>query len=225
MSQTRQMPALTPRSPEWEHCVLRVWAFVSIGLLLCCLLTRPLRAAGLPLDASDPGPKPTSTSEEEREKEYLVKAAFLFQLIRYTTWSESCFDKKDSPIVFLVVGKDPFGKILEKTFDGKELKGRKILIKREKVVPKAIEAHVIFAGALPKQERAKLLSHCVKQPVLLTGEDDDFAVDGAHVRLFLEERKLRFEINVDSVNSAGLEISSQLLKLARIVKSKEGESK
>lgn len=45
-----------------------------------------------------------------------------------------------------------------------------------------------------------------------------FAARGGVIQFALEERQVRFEINVDAASRMGLKISSRLLVLARIVK-------
>ncbi|MGV8081068.1 MAG: YfiR family protein [Syntrophales bacterium] len=40
--------------------------------------------------------------------------------------------------------------------------------------------------------------------------------------LFLHERKLRFEINVDAARRAGLKVSSQVLRLGKVIRESSG---
>jgi hypothetical protein len=155
-----------------------------------------------------------------RPREYKVKSAFLFNFIRFTTWPKGVFEKRDSPIVMTVVGKDPFGEVLEETFRGKELHGRSIAIKRTAAVQGCKDAHLVFAGKLSEKERAKLLEFCAGRPVLLVGEANGFAQDGASVNFYVDQRKVRFEINTQSTKEAGLTLSSEILKLARIVETR-----
>ena len=74
---------------------------------------------------------------------------------------------------------------------------------------------------VPAPEAAKLADVLVGvrgKNVLIVGESTGFAADGAGVNFYVEEKKLRFEINPDAAADAGLKVSSQLLKLARVVK-------
>ena len=156
------------------------------------------------------------------EREYPVKAAFLLHFIRYTTWPKESFQDDSSPIVVTVVGKDPFGDALENTFRGEEAHGRKIQIARLKEVPAEVAGHVLFCGELSKTEREALLARCDKRPVLLVGETQDFAQQGACINFYLQGKNARFEINPDAAAAAGLEISPAVLKFAKIVRTKRG---
>ena len=61
--------------------------------------------------------------------------------------------------------------------------------------------------------------------MMLVGERDGFADDGAHINFYLLEERVKFEVNVDSVKRSGLEVSATLLKLAKIVRDEEEESR
>lgn len=155
------------------------------------------------------------------ENEYRVKAAQLYHFIRYTTWPERCFEKESSPIVVLVVGEDPFGKHLDAALAGKEIDGRKIVLRRSEEVPEKPTAHLIFEGGLSHKEQERLLAACEGLPILLFGDREGYARAGACVNFFFKEGNVRFAVNKNGAIARGLEISSQLLKLARIVETEE----
>lgn len=159
--------------------------------------------------------------DDSKSSEYRAKAAFLYNFMRYSKWPEGSFEKDDSPIILTVIGKDPFGKVLEQTFEDETIGKRAIQVRRSREVPKKIEGHMLFCGGLSKKERAQLLERCHKQPVLLIGELEGFAESGGSINFYIDKRKIRFEINTDALAASGVSISSQLLKLAKIVKTKK----
>ena len=55
--------------------------------------------------------------------------------------------------------------------------------------------------------------------ILTVGEFGGFAELGGVINFISERNKVRFEINTDAARSTGLTISSELLKLAKLVKS------
>ena len=183
-----------------------------------------LLVAGPPALSSEVNPSAASEANpnEAIEDEYKVKAAFLYHFIRYTTWPAESFESERAPIVVLVVGEDPFGSHLRVALGDKLVGGRPILLRHSAVVPEAIDAHIVFEGRLGKPERERLLALCKGRPVLLFGERAGFAAAGAQGNFYLEDAKVRFEINLDAVEASGLEISSQVLKLGRTVRSSRG---
>jgi len=54
--------------------------------------------------------------------------------------------------------------------------------------------------------------------MLTVGEGDDFPAAGGVIGLVIEDNKVRFDVNLEAAERAGLKISSKLLKLARNVR-------
>ena len=152
--------------------------------------------------------------------EYKIKAAFLYNFIRYTTWPAEALGKKEAPIELMVVGKDPFGPILAATFRDKKLHGRSVVIRHVKDVPKKLTAHLVFACGLDEKQKAALIKACTGLPILLIGDESGFAEQGASASFLVQRNKVRFEVNNEVTKAGKLTISSQLLKLATIVKTK-----
>ena len=55
-------------------------------------------------------------------------------------------------------------------------------------------------------------------PTLTVGDSDAFANGGGMVRFYVEDSKIRFEINLTAVEAAKLAPSSKLLKVAKTVR-------
>lgn len=158
-------------------------------------------------------------------REYRIKAAFLLNFIRYTTWPAECFADEKAPIVLTVVGRDPFGSILEETFEGEEVNGRRVALVRAREVPERLAGHVVFCAEPTTAARARLLEAVQKRPILLVGETPEFAADGACINFYLANQKTRFEVNTDAVTEAELVISPAVLKLAKIVKTRREDGR
>lgn len=160
-------------------------------------------------------------AKDDEVSEYRVKAASLLHFIGYTTWPKSAFEKDDSPFVVLVVGEDPFGDLLEKTLQGKKGAGRPIRIARSASLESLPRAHLIFLAPSHAKEIGTLMAAAASRGVLVVGESEGLAADGAHVNVFLESKRLRFEVNTDALKRSELTISPEMLKLARIVQDRE----
>jgi hypothetical protein len=50
--------------------------------------------------------------------EYQVKAAFLFNFTHFVEWPAQGFPSAQSPMVIGILGKDPFGRILQQIITG-----------------------------------------------------------------------------------------------------------
>ena len=79
------------------------------------------------------------------------------------------------------------------------------------------ECRVLFIAASESSNLRRVLKDIKGNVTLTVGDTNGYAAQGVMVNFYPESNKVRFEINVDAARRASLRISSQLLKLARIV--------
>lgn len=154
-----------------------------------------------------------------------VKAAFLYNFARLITWPAGAWESAQAPFVVAVLGADPLGTALDASFSGKSLDGRAFELRRYADVAALKPCHILF---VPEEQQAGLpaVLKALGRNVLVVGEGESFTRDGGAVRFYRESTtggtKVRFEINVDVARRAGLEVSSKLLALARVVHDQQG---
>jgi hypothetical protein len=152
--------------------------------------------------------------------EYQVKAAFIYNFVKFTQWPQTAFDGKDTPIRIAIVGPVEFGDAFI-PFLQKPIRGRNIVVLRKKETESLNDCHVVFFSKPMHRSRIQPLSQLARLPVLTIGETPEFANEGGIVNFFNVNNTIRFEINRDVAEKAGLKISSKLLHLAKIVKRKK----
>jgi len=140
--------------------------------------------------------------------EYQVKAAYLFNFVKFVEWPA---DASTGPLTICVAGKNPFGDLLTAAVDGEAVHDRPLVAK---VISQPDPAcHVVF---MPQGAAA---AHYLKalrdSPTLTVGETPGFLADGGMINFIIEEGKVRFQIDADAASRADLRISSHLLRLAR----------
>lgn len=190
-------------------------AFVGLAAARVAPTTR---VNGNPVNESESRVENETTPD--RTQEYRLKAAFIYNFIKYTSWPEQVFADESSPIVVSIVGPDPFGKILDSTMKDKKIDGRAIVIERLAKLPETLRSHVAFTtGGV--ELRKKLFLMAKDEPVLVIGDQPGDAKAGSQVGFYLEKNKVRFEVNITRVKAVKLAISSELLKLARIIRTEE----
>ncbi len=150
-------------------------------------------------------------------KEYKIKAALLYNFARFIEWPAEAFTDPNSPLVYAVLGVDPFDTALE-TIEGKTVRGRKLVIRRIKKIDAIEDCHVLFISTSEKGHLPHILKAVKGMNVITIGEMERFAELGGMINLVKTGTKIKFEINVEAVRESGLKISSNLLKLATIVK-------
>ncbi len=149
-------------------------------------------------------------------EEYKVKAAFFYHFARFIEWPSERFLSDEDPFRICIVGENPFQGALRKTLSGKTVHGRPFRLLQSPDDAVLTQCHVVFIGE-GSADRSKRITDAVHgQGVLTIGESADFIRQGGIVRLFLADNKVRFGINPQAAQRANLEISSKLLRLAKI---------
>ena len=175
--------------------------FLGAGLALLGLLLGRPSAALLP-----------------NEKEHAVKAAYLYNFLGFVTWPKEAFPSTDAPYRVGVVGRDPFDGALDEALRGKRVQGRAVRVVRFKSAKEIRSCHVLFVPDGEAKHAEAIRKATAKQAVLIVGETRDFARHTATINFYRQKGTIRFEINVDEAGVRGLQISSKLLKLARILR-------
>ena len=98
------------------------------------------------------------------------------------------------------------------------VQGRRLEIKRCREPEDCKRCQIFFASASERAGLPQILGSLRNSPVLtVTDEVNNFAKLGGIINLIIVDDKIHFEICVDNARQAGLKISSQLLKLAKLV--------
>ena len=148
--------------------------------------------------------------------EYPLKAVFLLNFAQFTDWPTNAFDQPDSPLVIGVLGKDPFGSVLDDAIKDETVRGRKFVVERYQHVTDIKACHILFISQSEAAHLDKILPPLNGKPVLTVSDIPGSAARGICVRFVTEDNKIRLRIDLDSLNAANLTMSSQLLRLAEI---------
>ncbi len=150
-------------------------------------------------------------------KEYQLKAAFIYNFTKFVEWPAHSFAQTNSPIIIGILGKNPFNGELEKIVNERNVNGRSIVVKNLSSPAELGSMHVVFVSAGEEEKWSGVLKSFLKNPILTVGESEKFALNTGIIGFTLQADKVRFEINQDSADEAGLKINAQLLKLATTV--------
>jgi hypothetical protein len=160
--------------------------------------------------------------EEVIDREFELKAAYLYNFGRYVEWPKNA--AADVPFVIGILGKDPFGHQLDRIAAQKTILGRKISILRFNSPKEVKPCQILFVASRPAQasdketpaERLRAALDMLKdQPVLVVTDSSGLASKGAAITFVvdLDENRIKLEINPDAVKRQGLKVSSRLLAL------------
>ena len=177
-----------------------------------------------------------SADDAESSQEYKIKAAFIYNFIKYIDWPEKKLsaEKDDDPIVIGVIGVNPFGEALEpitkktvknkklavRYFPGFEQAGKKYNDKNTENLRNCCVLFVSFSEKKYFREITELLndSHVLTVSNVLTiSEADGFLEAGGIINFVTEKEKVNFSINLDAAKRAEIVIPTTILKIAKKV--------
>lgn len=148
--------------------------------------------------------------------EYLLKAAFLYNIAKFVEWPATPSSNPQAPLTFCMVGEAFDGAI--ESVEGKQIQGHPIAIKRDPPMPTAKDCQLLFISETELGKSAAFLTAVKDSPVLTVCDTRRCTERGFMVNLQLTDNKVAIEINVDAVQRSTVKVSSQLMKLAHLVK-------
>lgn len=149
--------------------------------------------------------------------EYQLKAVFLFNFTQFVEWPATAFESAESPIVIGVLGTDPFGAYLDETVRGETVNGRPLVVRRYAGLEKPDACHVLFVSRSEASRVKQVLGSTAGRSILTVSDLEEFTGNGGVIRFVTMNNKIRLRINLEAARSAGLVISSKLLRPADIV--------
>jgi len=149
--------------------------------------------------------------------EYDVKAAFLFNFTKFVEWPSAAFTDEHSSLRICILGEDPFGKTLRLLAEG-EVAGRRLTLLHLDKLNNLEACHVLYISRSEADRLPQVLAGLRNAPVLTVGDAKGFIDQGGMINFVLEGSKVRFDVNQEAAERAGIKISSRLLALAKHVK-------
>lgn len=161
------------------------------------------------------------SAESRAPSEYSVKAGYLLLFTRYIEWPADAQPNASAPIVICILGKDPFGSVLDRTFENQQSHHRPLQVRRIDDVEAARDCQVVFISEDEASNQQRWLEALAREPVVTVTEDPSTFAHGA-ILSFVEEgengrARIRFDASVPAMQRARLKISAQMLVAARKV--------
>lgn len=171
----------------------------------------PAVAAALLLAAGLLGARPAAAAPTAQQ----VEAVFLFYFSQFVDWPQGAFADPHSPIVICVLGDDPFDGTLDQAVAGEHVNGRPIAVRRPQSVDGAVGCHILYISSSEASQLPRILSTVKGHSVLTVSDMDSFAESGGIVRFELVREHVQLRINAQAARSAGLVLSSKLMRAAQ----------
>ena len=175
---------------------------------------------------------PQAHADSAQSREYKIKAAFLYNFIKFVDWPKEKMADSNEPITIGVIGTDPFGHAFGPIKD-KKVKGRKVVIRRfkgfkeqgssdkkdkselKRTIESLRKCHLLFICSSEKEKLREIINLVKDDSVLTVGDMEGFLESGGIINFLMVDKKVRFEINNTAAKQAKLKIRSKLLRLAK----------
>jgi hypothetical protein len=183
------------RSVLAQRC--RRWAG-WLGLALLFVLLLPGLSASQDLVAQSPNK---------------VEAAFLRNFAHYVAWPAHAFADDRSPWRVCILGRDPFGEVVELAFKGRTEQGRQFEVLRTDTLNESTPCQIVFVAYGDAAKRRAVLDKLKDKPVLTVGDAPEFLGEGGVIRFQVADR-VRMSINLDQARAASLTIQTKMLEVS-----------
>ncbi|GAC1654875.1 MAG: hypothetical protein NVS9B15_15600 [Acidobacteriaceae bacterium] len=170
-------------------------------VLSSCLLLASLYGGGLAAVAQQ------NATEEQ------VKAAYLYNFGKFASWPDAPKDTFN----LCVIGDNPFHGALEATIANETISGARVRVVPLSASQDAASCKIAFIAASEKGRLASLLPRLTHAHVLTVSDTAGFLERGRMIALVREGERVRFSVNMQAVDQAGISLSSELLKVAKQV--------
>jgi hypothetical protein len=162
-------------------------------------------------------PHPAS-AQQARPTESQVKAAYLYNFGKFVRWG----GPSGGPFEICVIGKDPFGEVLDATVADESIDKQKVTVRRISNLQEVAHCRILFVSSSEERRLGAILTAAQRLEVLTVSDITKFAERGGTIGFVTQEERVRFEVNRASAERSHLSLSSELLKVATRVMDKEG---
>lgn len=154
---------------------------------------------------------------QSNTREEHLKAVFILNFTQFIEWPSSNWKTDDDPLIINVLGDKSFGNFLRKVVKG-EMKGtHPIVVLDVNSIEDLTFSHILFIGKNYDNDLNEVFSRVNTTGTLTVSDTKDFAERGGIIRFYLENGKMRIQINRTAALIGELQISAKLLSVAQII--------
>lgn len=148
--------------------------------------------------------------------EYQVKAVYLFNLSKFIRWPESVFDSPTASIRICVLGKNPFPEF-DALVKDKKVDEHPVKVQYLRDFKEAGTCHILFVSQSEQGDQAAILAYLRQYPIFTVSDIENFAERGGMLQFYNSGNKVRLMVDPQTVKKAGMQASSRLLQVAKVV--------
>lgn len=160
----------------------------------------------------------TAASQETAGAVYQAQSQYIRSFADFIAWPGPSAERAASETInFCILGRDPYGELLDKSVLFHPVGDRRTIITRAQHLEDLTGCDVLFVSSSETKHEAKILKSLRSKHILTVGDANDFAARGGIIQFVINQGTVSFLINVDAAQRSGLKIDASLLAIAKIV--------
>ena len=172
-----------------------------VGALASCLWAQQAR------------PQAAAATEQQ------LKAVFVFNFSHFVAWPAESYATPAEPFVIAVLGGDAIADQLAEAVRDERVDTHPLVVLRVRSGEEIPQCRILFVDRSQGAQLDRILAQLRLRDTLTVSDLEGAAKRGVIIELANEKNRIKLAINTESARDAGLTISSNLLRLARITRS------
>jgi hypothetical protein len=155
---------------------------------------------------------PNTGFASDTSPEYAVKAAYIFNILRFTEVADNSVFADANEIKICLLGDNKFGSYIT-PIESKNINGKPLSITTKTSLQQSLDCHLIFVGNSSEYSANKIAKSLGDKKIIVVGNDLDFVRNGGMFAFYIENKKVRLGLNRNTLERSKLKISSLLLEV------------
>jgi hypothetical protein len=158
-----------------------------------------------------------TSSRADDNKESLIKAAFVYNFVKFVQWPGALAIGGLTHIDICVLGNSSMSQTGAVFRQASTPKLSLNLTSESSAGAASGHCHIVFISSSEAARLDEILAQLKTKPVLTVSDISGFADRGGMIGFTTEDNKVKLEVNPKAAAAAGLHIDAQLLEIARHV--------
>ena len=151
-----------------------------------------------------------------------LEAAYLYNFAKFVNWPAETAPQS-APFSICTLGNDEFNGALDAITSNESLQDHKIVVRHLSSIVGVDGCHILFIAASEQARLTEDLAAVKIKPILTVSSMPAFLDRGGMIQFIVQDKRVRFAVNLAAALEARLNVSSELLKVAVSVQGKPAE--
>jgi hypothetical protein len=157
-----------------------------------------------------------SSAQTTDDREYKIKAAFLFNFTQFVEWPVNALPETKAPLVIGILGESPISTYLEEIISREQVNGHPLVVQQYKNVEEIKTCHILFISLADTNKLEQAITSLKGRSILTVSDRNNFIKQGGMIGFIRKDNKIEIQINPETAKEANLIISSKLLRVAEV---------